>query len=102
MDVQVAIWGGALVALLRDPPQQGPTELTESWLSISLQFEVVGNSSFKLHGIPPSLLRHPIKIDNRLTKKKKLRAAWARSDNLVVAPLVKGHSTLFTRQSLCA
>ena len=67
VDVQVAIWGGALVALLRDPPQQGPTELTESWLSISLQFEVVGNSSFKLHGIPPSLLRQPTKIGKRLT-----------------------------------
>ena len=31
---------------------------------------------------------------------RKLRAAWAGGDNLVVAPLVKGHSTLFTRQAL--
>ena len=49
MNIKEAIWRGALVALFRDPPQQGATEFTESWHSIRLRAEIVGNSSLKLH-----------------------------------------------------
>ena len=59
MDIKEAIWRGALVALFRDPPQQGPAEFTESWYSIRLWAEIVGNSSLKPHAAWPSLLRHP-------------------------------------------